>query len=485
MSRTGLVAICSCALVLCAACEAHSAAEAQTVGAPAAQLSSEAPQPKQVSEAFVGIAERLASSVVRVTIREASTDDEAKSNPFEGTPLERFFREFGEPPDASPEPRIGMGSGVVIDDQGHILTNRHVVAHARDLRVTFVDGKEMQAKVVGTDAKTDLAVIQVPGASARPAQFGSSERMQVGQWVMAIGNPFGLDHSVTVGVLSAKGRYGLAPGTLEDFLQTDASINPGNSGGPLVNLDGEVIGINTMIAGIGTGVGFAVSEAIARPIAKQLIEHGKVSRPYVGIAMQPLTPSLRQAIGEKAPEKGALVAHVENGSPAEKAGIRAGDIVIRVAGKATADSREVQQAVLAHEIGEKLEVTLWRDGKELSFAVRTTESPASSDETEQPAKGEPSHTKQGLTLQPLTPDLAERLGVDRNTQGVIITAVRPDSAAADAGLRPGDVVISIDKQPATRPRSATQLLSQRRSGGHLLRIERGDSTMFVVIESRS
>jgi serine protease Do len=246
-----------------------------------------APEARQVGESFVKVAERLAPSVVLIaTVRKSGAEGSARMrpdlNPFEGTPFEDFFDGFGS---RAPAPRAvsGMGSGVVIDAKGHILTNNHVVADADDLKVTFADGKELPGKLVGTDPKTDLAVIRADGANAPPAEFGDSETMRVGQWVIAIGNPFGLDHSVTVGVLSAKGRYGFAPDKLEDFLQTDASINPGNSGGPLVDLGGRVIGINTMIAGLGTGVGFAVSSAIAKPIARQLVEHGKVTRPHVGI----------------------------------------------------------------------------------------------------------------------------------------------------------------------------------------------------------
>ncbi|HVZ37334.1 MAG TPA: trypsin-like peptidase domain-containing protein, partial [Polyangiaceae bacterium] len=234
------------AFILICACSAHSRARESSSDAPAAAPDSQAaqiPQARQVGQAFVEVAKRLAPSVVRITVREQTPENNrARSdfNPFEGTPFEHFFDQFGgeQQPQSPPSVLIGMGSGVVIDDHGHILTNQHVVEHADQVKVTFVDGKELTAKVIGSDAKTDLAVIQVNGATVKPAEFGSSDAMQVGEWVMAIGNPFGLDHTVTVGVLSAKGRYGLSPGKLEDFLQTDASINPGNSGGPLVNLDG-------------------------------------------------------------------------------------------------------------------------------------------------------------------------------------------------------------------------------------------------------
>jgi len=482
-----LAMVCFSALALAWACGAHSTASTEAAGGKTAvQVSSESeiPEARQVGDAFAAVAKRLAPSVVRITVREVAERQSQLSgpqgNPFAGTPFEDFFGRQPELQPSEPRAQIGMGSGVVIDDKGNILTNEHVVSKARDVRVTFVDGKELDAKVVGTDPKTDLAVVHVDAKNLQPAPFGSSEKMQVGQWVIAIGNPFGLDHSVTVGVLSAKGRYGFAPGQLEDFLQTDASINPGNSGGPLVNLNGEVIGINTMIAGIGTGVGFAVSEAIARPIAHQLIEHGKVVRPYLGIVMQTLTPALHQALGEHAPEKGALVAEVEKGSPADKARIQPGDVVIKIAGKPTADSREVQQAVLAQEVGKNVAVTIWRDGKESEISVLTAELPGETSSSQNRGGGQ---EQLGLTLQTLTPDLAQRLGVEPSTRGAVITAVRPDSAAADAGLQAGDVVVGIDRAPVTRAEAAVQSLRAPRPGGHLLRIQRQDRTLFIVLQN--
>jgi len=480
-----LAAVWLAALGLAWTCGAHSNGSEATGGTTAAKVAAEVPEARQVGDAFATVAKRLAPSVVRITVREAAPRQNRLSGPqvrpFEGTPFEDFFRGLPDLQPNEPHAQIGMGSGVVIDDKGNILTNEHVVSNVRDVRVTFVDGKELDAKVVGTDPKTDLAVVHVDGTNLQPAPFGSSESMQVGQWVIAIGNPFGLDHSVTVGVLSAKGRYGFAPGKLEDFLQTDASINPGNSGGPLINLNGEVIGINTMIAGIGTGVGFAVSEAIARPIARQLIEHGNVVRPYLGVVMQSLTPELHQALGEHAPEKGALVTEVEKGSPAEKAGIQPGDVLIKVAGKPTADSREVQQAVLAQEVGKDVTVTVWRDGKESDLSVRTAELPGKSSASQDRGGGQ---EQLGLTLQTLTPGLAQRLGVEPSTQGAVITSVRPDSAAADAGLQAGDVVIGIDRTPVTRADAAVQSLRSPRPGGHLLRIQRRDHALFVVIENQ-
>jgi serine protease Do len=449
---------------------------------PPAKMTATAPEAREVGAAFVEVADRLAPSVVRITVQEqaprASHGPGRELNPFEGTPFEHFFKNFGGEEPENPRPVTGMGSGVAIDDQGHILTNNHVVADADEVRVTFVDGKELKGKVVGTDPKTDLAVLKVD-AKTKPADFGDAEHMRVGEWVIAIGNPFGLDHSVTVGVLSAKGRYGFAPGKLEDFLQTDASINPGNSGGPLVNLNGQIVGINTMIAGLGTGVGFAVSEAIAKPIARQLIEHGKVTRPYLGIVMQSLTPELRKALGANAPEKGALVSQVQPGSPAEKAGIHLGDVVVRIAGKPTEDSRSVQRVVLDQNVGDTVTVSVWREGKELDLRVKTAELPA--DSAPRKAAGGSAEGKLGLSLQTLTPELADRFGLDHATKGALVTGARPGSSAAEAGLRAGDVIVEIDRAPVTSAEDAAKRFANDRNGGHLVRVQRGDTAIFLAI----
>ncbi len=290
---------------------------------------------RMLSRTFAQVASQLSPSVVRISITKGGGNGKAhgRHNPLEGTPFERFFGDnddeggggggmFGGPQ----RKEKGLGSGVVIDKKGYILTNNHVVEDADDVKVSFVDGKTVPGKVVGTDPGSDIAVVKVDGVTVQPAKMGDSDKLQVGEWVIAIGNPFGLDHTVTVGVLSAKSRSGFqGTGHFEDFLQTDASINPGNSGGPLVNLDGDVIGINTMIAGIGTGIGFAVPSSMFKPVAEQLIQTGKVRRPYVGIRMQDLTPEMAKGLGKSAPDKGAIVASVDNGTPADKAGVKPGD----------------------------------------------------------------------------------------------------------------------------------------------------------------
>jgi Do/DeqQ family serine protease len=376
-----------------------------------------------------------------------------------------------------------MGSGFVIDTKGNIVTNNHVVEGADEVKVTFADGKTVPGKVVGTDPKSDIAVIRVEGvAGLKPARFGDSDKMEVGEWTIAIGNPMGLDHTVTVGVLSAKGRSGFGMTQYEDFLQTDASINPGNSGGPLINLDGEVIGINTMIRGIGTGLNFAVPSSMAKPIAEQLIGGGKVHRPYIGIQMQDMTPEMARALGKSSPEKGAIVGTVQLGSPAAKAGVHMGDVIVRVDNTKTDNSKMVQTTILRKQIGQKVELAVWRDGKEEKLAVTTAELPNDMTEAQHGNAGENgSHAKLGIALQSLTPQLAERLNLPKGTKGALIGQVRQGSPGEEAGLQQGDVIVEVDRKPVHGAEDAAAALNGNREGGHMVRIQRGEGALFLVI----
>jgi serine protease Do len=460
------------------------------------------PSAAQVADAralgrtFSQVSSQLSPSVVRIAITKGGKTQRGRrpqgGNPFRGTPFERFFGGGGDDDDegfSAPAPKQrGMGSGVVIDPKGYILTNNHVVEDADEVKVTFDSGKEVTGRVVGTDPKSDLAVVKVDNGPLKAAKLGDSDKLQVGEWVIAIGNPFGLDHTVTVGVLSAKNRFGFQSGHFEDFLQTDASINPGNSGGPLVNLEGEVIGINTMIAGIGTGIGFAVPSSMAKPVVEQLIHNGKVRRPYLGILMQDLTPELQKSLGQKAPEKGALVGQVQSGSPAEKAGVKAGDVIERVDGQPVDGSKAVQRTVLTKKIGQKVDLAIWRDGKESHVAATTAELPsegASEGGGPQHGGSQGPKAKLGLGLQSLTPGLAERLGIEKGQKGAIVVEVRPDSPAQEAGVRERDVILEIDRKAVGSSDEASRLLSNDKPGGHLLRIRRGDSALFIVLPSSS
>jgi serine protease Do len=472
-----------------------------------AQATLPPPSPAQLADAralsrtFAQVAAQVSPSVVKISVTARSKQPRGArrfgnpfgGNPFEGTPFERFFDQ--DPDDEGggggnggsqmegPK-QHGMGSGVVIDKKGFILTNNHVVQNAEDVKVTFSDGKTTAGKVVGTDDKSDLAIVKVDGVDVRPARIGDSDKMQVGEYVMAIGNPFGLDHTVTVGVLSAKNRSGLAQGSsYQDFLQTDASINPGNSGGPLVNLDGEIIGINTMILGPGgnIGIGFAVPSTMAKPIAEQLMAGGVVKRPYLGIFMQDVTPEMQKAIGSGAPEKGALVGKVEPTAPAARAGVKPGDVIVAVDGKPVDSSRSVQRTVLAHKIGQQVTLDVWRDGKIVRLAANTAELPGESKEERKSAEREAHKGKLGLGMQSLTPQLAQQLGLDPNIHGAVIASVRPGSPADEAGVQSGDVLLEVDRRPVTTADDAARMLGAQRQGGHLLRVQRKDGVLFIVI----
>ena len=462
---------------------------------------------RALSRTFAQVAAQLSPSVVRITMGKTVKAPRGQFG-FRGLPF--GFGPQGQPGDDDddelPQPgrgnkQHGEGSGVVIDTRGHILTNNHVVAGADELKVTFLGGRTAPAKIVGTDPKTDLAVIEVTGVKDLvPAKLGDSDKLLIGEWVIAIGNPFGLDHTVTVGVLSAKGRAGVTRGNFEDFLQTDASINPGNSGGPLVNLDGEVIGINTAIfspnsgfgggSGGNIGIGFAVPSALARPIAEQLIAGGKVRRPFLGISMQDLTPELQRALGTAAPEKGAIVAELTKDAPAARAGVKAGDIIVAIDGKAVENGRTVQREVFTKKIGQSIQLALWREGKQVQLVATAAEMPGETRADDETAgtggpagERESPKAKLGLQLQSLSPDIGQQLRVPPGTRGVVVAGVRPDSPAAEVGLSRGDVIVEIDHRPVGSVAEANGLLNQRRGpeSGHLLRILRGGMSSFVAL----
>jgi serine protease Do len=452
---------------------------------------------RTMSRTFAQVAEQVSPSVVSIRVqKKAKVRAMRRGMPFGHDMPMPFGFPFGGPDDdddgmeeQGPTQR-GAGSGVVIDEKGYILTNNHVVGGVDDIKVQFLDGKELPAKIVGTDPRSDLAVISVDAKAykVKAAPLGDSEKLLVGEWVMAIGNPFGLDHTVTVGVISAKGRSGIADRRVsyQDFLQTDASINPGNSGGPLVSLHGEVIGINTAILGPGgnIGIGFAVPSDMVKPIVKELISTGKVRRPYLGISMQELSSDMAKALaGPNGPEKGALVQSLTSGAPAEKAGVKRGDIIVKVDGKPVKNSREVQRQVLSRRVGDTVALELWRDGKPLTLSAKAAELPGDdgagggggSDE-EKSGKA-----KLGLGLQTLTPQMAERFGL-RAEGGVLIGSVKPGSPAAEAGLSRGDVILEVDRRPVRTAEDASKLLGADRPGGHVLLVQRGENAIFVLIQ---
>jgi serine protease Do len=400
--------------------------------------------------------------------------------PFGGqNPFEQFRHFFGQMPHNYKE--HGLGSGVIVSPDGYIMTNNHVVGHADEIHVTLMDKREFTAKVVGKDAKTDLALIKIDTKQSLPyASLGDSTKTQVGDWVMAIGSPFGFNLTVTSGIISAKGRA--LGGNYDDFIQTDASINPGNSGGPLFNTDGQVIGINTAIyssTGSNAGIGFAIPIDLAKSIMEQLKEHGKVIRGWLGVEIQEVTPDLAKSFGLPSPN-GALVAGVQKDGPAGKAGIQRGDIIVKFNGEPVHDEHELPEMVAQTPIGKTVPVEVIREGKHETVNVtikELKETQVASAEGEN-APGE----SWGMQVRDLTPEIAQQLGI-QNTKGVVISGIKPDSAAAEAGLQQGDVVLEVNHQKvdsADKFASLAQQLQKDKKPALLL-VQRNNSTIYTVI----
>jgi len=408
------------------------------------------------------------------------------SDPFgqepDADPFDFWRRFFGDPfgaPDPRGTPRQGLGSGFVIGAEGLILTNNHVIENAEKITVRFPDGKEFGAEVVGRDPRTDIAVIRITekGLNLPVAPLGDSNKLEVGEWVIAMGSPFGLDNSVTAGIVSAKGRW-IGAGAYDNFIQTDASINPGNSGGPLINMRGEVVGINTAIfsrTGGNLGIGFAIPVNLAKDIVPQLVKKGKVTRGWLGVSIQRITPELAESLGLKE-RRGALVAGIEPGSPAEQAGIRSGDVIIEYDGEKITDSTQLPIMVARTEVGKPVKITVLRDQRQVPLTVEVGELKDESIVAAAPQAG-----KLGLTVQNLTPEMAERLGL-KESGGVVITAVEPQSTAAQAGLRKGDILLEVNRKPINNAADLSSVVEAAKPGDNLLLlVRRGDSSMFLVL----
>jgi serine protease Do len=358
-----------------------------------------------------------------------------------------------------------------------LLTNHHVIQGATMVTVTFSDNEEFEAKVVGSDPKTDLAVLKVvdPDAPLHAALLGDSDALRVGEEVIAIGNPFGLGHTVTSGIVSAKGRV-IGAGPYDDFIQTDASINPGNSGGPLFNSSGEVVGINTAIIPNGQGIGFSVPINTAKPLVPQLIENGKVVRGYLGVTIQPVTKDLAEALNiDEA--KGALVSDVVAGGPAASAGIKPGDVIVSFNGIEVEKSRELPAIVANTPVGENAKVVVDRKGQEKSLTVEVAELDSESSEI-RPSTSD--KTRWGLQLQNLTPQISRQLGLE-NDEGVLIAQVQPESPASQAGLREGDVLLEVDQSSVSSAEEAVTAIREHSSNSLLLTVKRGGTRLYVAL----
>jgi serine protease Do len=419
--------------------------------------SPEAHHVMEFSEAFRAVAKTLQPSVVSIdSVRHAKPVDLRGNRPemdlppeferFFGDDLLKRFKDF-EPPQGGREQR-GLGSGVIVSSDGYIVTNNHVVRNADELSVNLADGRKLDAKVIGTDSATDLAVLKVEATGLPSAKLGNSDSMEVGDWVVALGTPFGLEQTVTAGIISAKGRSSVGITDYEDFLQTDAAINPGNSGGPLANMNGEVVGINTAIAsrtGAYNGIGFAIPSKMVKQVMHSIMENGHVERGWLGAAIQDLNEDLAKSFGFDSTD-GVLVGDVVKDSPAEKAGLKAGDIVLTFNGKAMHDANELRHAVAATAPHSEAKMVVFRDGarETLTVTVGLLKDGAVASLRPGSRSGESDTASElGMSVKTLTGELASQLGYDESQTGVVVTEVQPGSLAAGAGLHEKDVVVAI------------------------------------------
>lgn len=426
---------------------------------------------------FVELAKKLKPTVVNIgTEKKAKQQKRQQTRPFGNDPFQDFFDRFFDEQHPQGRAQKSLGSGFIISNDGYILTNNHVVEGADEIKVKLDNGKELKAELKGSDTKLDLALIKVAtDEKLAVAVLGNSDAIEVGEWVMAIGNPFGLSETVTAGIVSAKGRV-IGSGPYDDFIQTDASINPGNSGGPLFNARGEVIGINSAIVAGGQGIGFAIPVNMAKSIIDQLRDKGKVTRGWIGVSIQPVTKDLADSFGLAA-EKGALVSEVFTESPAEKAGLKPGDIITSFDGKDIKEMNDLPRLVAATATGKKVAVKVLRDGKEETLTVIVEKLKDGDDDS--PAD---SQDKLGITVKELTKELAGALRI-KDTAGVVVIDVRGDSVAMTAGIQRGDIIKEVNgKKIAKVEDYAKAIAAIKKDSLVRLLIKHGDSTRFVAMK---
>jgi serine protease Do len=421
---------------------------------------------------FASLAERVSPSVVYIsTVSDESSRSLSRRG---GDPFEHFFPR---------PPSRGLGSGFVLDEEGYIITNHHVVEDASKVVVRFNDETEYEAEVIGTDAKTDLAVLKIDRHEGLvPVALGDSDSLRVGEWVLAIGNPFGLEYSVTAGIVSAKGRHINRPGSnaYDDFIQTDAAINPGNSGGPLVNMSGQVVGINSAIfsrSGGNIGIGFAIPVNMARQFVPQLKEHGHVTRGWLGVLIQPVDKDIAESL-ELPTATGALVAKVFPDSPAESGGVKVGDVIVEFDGKTVKKSLDLPSLVAETAVSKSVDVVVLRDGERRTLNIEIGKLEGEP-EASMPVRAE----ILGLSVQDITDEVAKELDLGPDPRGVVVTAVANGSPAERAAIRPGDVIEQIGREPVTSTAEFRRLLGERGEGESVIvLVRRGDQSLFKVIK---
>ena len=439
---------------------------------------------KETGKAFAQVAREASPAVVYIKVEKTVTSNSSTRMPFNDEFFRRFFGEPmpGQPQTMPQQKRMvqGQGSGFIISPDGYILTNNHVVGDADKVVVKLLDGREFEATTIGTDPPTDVAVIKIDANDLPVLPLGDSDSLEVGEWVLALGNPFGLSHTLTAGIVSALGRSSVGIADYEDYIQTDAAINPGNSGGPLIDLEGKVIGINTAIysrSGGYMGIGFAIPVNMAQNIYNQLVEHGNVTRGYLGITIQDLTPELAKSFGLKDTD-GILIAQVMPDTPAEKAGLKQGDVIVEFNGEPVDNFAPFRNKIALTEPGTKIKITVLRDGKKKTFDVTIEE--LSSDQATASSSPD-SLEKLGLTVTTLTKELADQYGyVDE--KGVIVTQVDPSSAAARAGFKPGILITEANRKQIENVKDFKQAVEKNGDKPLLLFIKDGKGARYVALD---
>ena len=447
--------------------------------APVAAPAQAAPAPMAAMPSYSGVVERVAPAVV--TVRVEKQAEAAR------TALPEEFREFFGPQfrgDPRPRREGGLGSGVIVGADGHILTNHHVIDGADRIRVDLADGRSFSAKLVGSDAASDLAVIKIDARDLPTLAFGDSDRMKVGDVVLAFGNPLGVGQTVTMGNVSAKGRAtGLGDGNYEDFLQTDAPINQGNSGGALVNLQGELVGINAQIlspSGGNIGLGFAIPSGMARAVADQLKQDGVVHRSKLGVNVQSLTPDLAQSFG-MSDAHGALVSGVEPGSPADHAGLKQGDVIVTLNGRQVTDGNALRNQIASTRPGSSVSLGFLRDGKTESRSVRLVEREGEKQASSKPAGDDGEASSFGMSVSPLTPRMAEELELPRSEKGLVVTDVDPAGAAASAGIQEGDVITRVNDREVATVSAMREAMATHADKPVRVLVNRRGASLFVAV----
>ncbi len=456
-------------------------------------------------DSFADLAARLLPAVVNISTTQTlpSKGDQDGRGPDvpqfpPGSPFEEFFKDFlnknrpGGQPQALPRHATSLGSGFIIDPSGLVVTNNHVIADADQITVTLQDDTSFRAEVVGKDSKTDLALLRIKSPKPLPfVRFGDSDKARVGDWVLAIGNPFGLGGSVTAGILSARARE-INSGPYDDFLQTDAAINRGNSGGPMFDVDGNVIGINTAIfspSGGSIGIGFAIPSNEAKPVIEQLQKYGHARRGWLGVNIQSVSDEIAESLGLDKP-KGALIASVHDGGPAQKAGVQAGDVVLTFDGNPIADMRHLPRIVAETPIGKVVKVTVWRKRKELTLEVKVGELKDNVGQataaTKQPLTPTGTAVKLlGLSVAELTPELRERYQLAEDSVGVVVTDVAKDGPAAEKGMRAGDVITEVAQEEVKTPADVVKKIDAATKAGRksvLLLVDRQGDLRFYALK---